>query len=78
MGVSKQQFTEHTGDVMSVSVLPSVDPNIFVSGSCDTLAKVSSLANATDKLLLFPLYSYISIAHIVTINYYLPKVTSSL
>ncbi len=77
MGVTKQQFTEHTGDVLSVSVLPSVDPNIFVSSSCDALAKVSSLANATDKLLLFPLYSYFSIAHVVRINYYLPKVTSA-
>jgi hypothetical protein len=33
-------FTDHEGDVMSISVLPSVDPNMFVSGSCDTLAKV--------------------------------------
>jgi guanine nucleotide-binding protein G(I)/G(S)/G(T) subunit beta-1 len=40
MGVTKQQFTDHQGDVMSVSVLPSVDKNIFVSGSCDSLAKV--------------------------------------
>ncbi len=61
MGVTKQQFAEHTGDVMSVSVLPSVDPNIFVSGSCDSLAKASSLAGATDKLIVFPLCSYISV-----------------
>ncbi|CAM9571177.1 unnamed protein product [Laminaria digitata] len=25
---------------MSVSILPSVDKNVFVSGSCDSLAKV--------------------------------------
>ncbi len=54
MEVTKQQFTEHTGDVMSLSVLPNVDPNVFVSGSCDTLAKVSNLSNATEKLVLFP------------------------
>ena len=33
-------FTDHGGDVMSVSILPSVDKNVFVSGSCDSLAKV--------------------------------------
>lgn len=33
-----QKFTEHTGDVMSVSVSP--DSNTFVSGACDTHAKV--------------------------------------
>ena len=26
---------------MSVSILPSVDKNVFVSGSCDSLAKVT-------------------------------------
>lgn len=35
-------FTDHGGDVMSVSILPSVDKNVFVSGSCDSLAKVRS------------------------------------
>ncbi len=73
MGVTKQQFTGHMGDVMSVSVLPSIDPNIFVSGSCDTLAKVFSLASATDKLLLFPLCSYISIASPCHENKLLPS-----
>jgi len=33
-----QKFTEHTGDVMSVSVSP--DPNLFVSGACDAHAKI--------------------------------------
>lgn len=33
-------FTDHGGDVMSVSILPLVDKNVFVSGSCDSLAKV--------------------------------------
>lgn len=40
LGQVKTSFTGHDGDVMSVSVLPSVDPNIFVSGSCDATAKV--------------------------------------
>ncbi|CAM9293897.1 unnamed protein product [Chrysoparadoxa australica] len=40
MGVTKSHFTDHGGDVMSVSILPSVDKNVFVSGSCDSLAKV--------------------------------------
>lgn len=40
MGQTKVTFTDHEGDVMSISMLPSVDPNVFVSGSCDTLAKV--------------------------------------
>jgi len=35
----KAVFTAHTSDVMSVSV-NSVNPNLFVSGSCDALAKV--------------------------------------
>ena len=33
-------FAEHTGDVMSVSVHPDKDRNVFVSGSCDATAKV--------------------------------------
>ena len=37
---AKQTFKEHEGDVMSLSVLPSVDVNMFISGSCDSLAKV--------------------------------------
>merc|ERR1712196_261255 len=32
-------FDAHTGDVMSVSINP-VNENVFVSGSCDTFAKV--------------------------------------
>jgi guanine nucleotide-binding protein G(I)/G(S)/G(T) subunit beta-1 len=40
VGTSKTTFKDHEGDVMSLSVLPSVDPNMFVSGSCDSLAKV--------------------------------------
>lgn len=40
LGQSKLTFSDHEGDVMSVSILPSVDPNMFVSGSCDSFAKV--------------------------------------
>ena len=32
--------SDHEGDVMSVSILSGVDPNLFISGSCDMLAKV--------------------------------------
>jgi guanine nucleotide-binding protein G(I)/G(S)/G(T) subunit beta-1 len=39
-GTAKTTFTDHEGDVMSVAVLPDVDPNLFVSGSCDSFAKV--------------------------------------
>jgi guanine nucleotide-binding protein G(I)/G(S)/G(T) subunit beta-1 len=39
-GTSKVTFSGHDGDVMSVSILPDVDPNVFVSGSCDSLCKV--------------------------------------
>lgn len=35
LGQSKQTFSDHEGDVMSVAILPSVDANMFVSGSCD-------------------------------------------
>ncbi|KAJ3206884.1 guanine nucleotide-binding protein subunit beta 1, partial [Dinochytrium kinnereticum] len=37
-GVKTLGFTDHTGDVMSLSVSP--DRNIFVSGACDATAKV--------------------------------------
>ncbi|KAE8260482.1 hypothetical protein A4X13_0g292 [Tilletia indica] len=37
-GVKTHEFTDHTGDVMSISLAP--DPNIFVSGACDATAKV--------------------------------------
>lgn len=40
LGVVKTTYEDHEGDVMSVSILPSVDPNLFVSGSCDSVAKV--------------------------------------
>lgn len=36
---AKTTFSEHSGDVMSVSITDS-NPNIFVSGSCDANAKV--------------------------------------
>ena len=32
LGQSKTVFTDHEGDVMSVSILPSVDQNMFISG----------------------------------------------
>ncbi|KAG0165079.1 guanine nucleotide-binding protein subunit beta 1 [Apophysomyces sp. BC1034] len=38
-GVKTHEFTDHTGDVMSVSLSPH-DPNIFVSGGCDATAKI--------------------------------------
>ena len=31
-GQSKTTFNDHEGDVMSVSILPSVDSNMFISG----------------------------------------------
>ncbi|CAK9784246.1 putative mating factor receptor-coupled G protein [Cutaneotrichosporon oleaginosum] len=37
-GTRISEFTDHTGDVMSVSLGPN--PNIFVSGACDASAKV--------------------------------------
>jgi guanine nucleotide-binding protein G(I)/G(S)/G(T) subunit beta-1 len=39
----KANFSEHTGDVMSVSLNHARDPNMFVSGSCDANAKVWDL-----------------------------------
>lgn len=38
MGTAIQKFTDHTGDVMSVSISP--DKNTFVSGACDAHAKL--------------------------------------
>lgn len=32
---------------MSLSVLPSVDVNMFISGSCDSLAKVWDIRTGT-------------------------------
>jgi len=40
LGQAKQTFADHESDVMSLSMLPSVDANIFISGSCDSMAKV--------------------------------------
>ncbi|KAJ3043209.1 guanine nucleotide-binding protein subunit beta 1 [Rhizophlyctis rosea] len=37
-GMKTLEFTDHTGDVMSLSLSP--DKNIFVSGACDATAKV--------------------------------------
>ncbi|CAO3626560.1 unnamed protein product [Cunninghamella echinulata] len=37
-GVKIEDFTDHTSDVMSLSLGPS--PNIFVTGACDSTAKV--------------------------------------
>jgi WD40 repeat protein len=38
LGQSKTVFTDHEGDVMSVSILPSVDPNMFISGQSSSLS----------------------------------------
>ena len=40
LGQLKQTFSDHDGAVMSVSILPKIDPNVFISGSCDSVAKV--------------------------------------
>ena len=40
LGQRKHTFADHDSDVMSVSVLPAFDENIFISGSCDKTAKV--------------------------------------
>lgn len=42
-GTAKTTFVDHEGDVMSLAVQPEVDPNVFVSGSCDAFAKVWDL-----------------------------------
>ena len=42
-GTAKTTFADHEGDVMSLAVLPDIDPNVFVSGSCDAFAKVWDL-----------------------------------
>jgi guanine nucleotide-binding protein G(I)/G(S)/G(T) subunit beta-1 len=39
-GASLAKFEGHDQDVMSVSVLPNINPCIFVTGSCDATAKV--------------------------------------
>lgn len=50
LGTQKTTFADHEGDVMSLSILPSVDPNMFISGSCDSLAKVWDIR--TDKCVM--------------------------
>ncbi|CAM0139229.1 hypothetical protein NQZ79_g8368 [Umbelopsis isabellina] len=37
-GIKIEEFNDHTGDVMSLSLGPN--PNVFVSGACDATAKV--------------------------------------
>ncbi|SAM59398.1 probable G-protein beta subunit Bpp1 [Ustilago bromivora] len=37
-GTRITEFNDHTGDVMSISLSPN--PNVFVSGACDAMAKV--------------------------------------
>ncbi|CAO3622743.1 unnamed protein product [Cunninghamella blakesleeana] len=37
-GVKTEEFLDHTGDVMSLSLGPN--PNVFVTGACDATAKV--------------------------------------
>jgi WD40 repeat protein len=38
-GTKVTEFTDHLGDVMSLSINPA-NPNLFVSGACDCMAKV--------------------------------------
>jgi WD40 repeat protein len=38
-GTKVTEFTDHLGDVMSLSINPA-NPNLFVSGACDGMAKV--------------------------------------
>ncbi len=35
-----QEFTDHNGDVMSISINPANRANVFVSGACDATAKL--------------------------------------
>jgi guanine nucleotide-binding protein G(I)/G(S)/G(T) subunit beta-1 len=44
----KQVFTDHSSDVMSISICPA-NPNIYVSGSCDALSKVWDTRQAGKK-----------------------------
>eukprot|EP00002_Diphylleia_rotans_P038071 TRINITY_DN85_c2_g1_i1.p1 TRINITY_DN85_c2_g1~~TRINITY_DN85_c2_g1_i1.p1 ORF type:complete len:347 (-),score=65.79 TRINITY_DN85_c2_g1_i1:580-1620(-) len=39
-GNTMTTFSDHTGDVMSVSITPNQDKNVFVSGACDFNAKL--------------------------------------
>lgn len=47
-GAPKQVFTEHTSDVMSVSLTPA-NPFLFASGSCDSYAKIWDVRQAGKK-----------------------------
>ena len=47
LGQSKISFNDHEGDVMSVSILPSVDPNMFISGSTDIYIDLNFLFHVT-------------------------------
>jgi len=44
----KQVFTDHSSDVMSISIAPS-NPSLFVSGSCDAFSKVWDIRQAGKK-----------------------------
>ena len=46
--VSLSIFPDHNGDVMSVSMNPT-DPNMFVSGSCDSTAAIWDIRNNEQK-----------------------------
>ena len=48
----KVTFTDHTGDVMSVSVFE--DRNCFVTGSCDTTAKIFDYRSGNKSVASFP------------------------
>jgi guanine nucleotide-binding protein G(I)/G(S)/G(T) subunit beta-1 len=52
LGKQKQIFTEHDGDVMSVAVKSDGDPNIFVSGSCDSTARVWDARTGTNSQMI--------------------------
>jgi len=39
-GTKVQEFSDHTGDVMSLSLSPIDTKNVFVSGACDATAKL--------------------------------------
>jgi len=47
-GAQVEQFSEHNGDVMSISINPN-NKDIFVSGACDATAKVWSTKSPSNK-----------------------------
>lgn len=55
---------------MSVSILPAVDKNVFVSGSCDSLAKVK-------RFFLYIYFFYIAFV-LVTCLAYTPSQSAGL